>query len=193
MNTIILDTETSGLPITKKFGEYYDPIISKYYDNSRVIEIGYIVYSPNKTELFRRSFLIKPKNFTITNHDIHGITNNLANKEGIDIIDALEILECDISDVTLMVAHNINFDFNVLLSECYRNNNFRLADKLKSLNKECTMLMGQKYLKQKKYPSLKNLYLHFNGNKDANTLKCHRALDDTLMCANCYFNMKNKN
>ena len=191
MNTIVLDTETSGLPEMKKFGEYYNPLLLKYYDTSRIIEIGYVVYSSNKNELFRRSFLIKPKNFVITNHNIHGITNKMANDEGIQIVDALDILLCDILNVSNFVAHNVNFDYNVLLSECYRNYNFELADKLKSLNKECTMLMGKKYLNQSKYPSLKNLYLHFNKDVNGQTLKCHRAMEDTLMCANCYFNMIN--
>lgn len=190
MKTIILDTETSGLPITKKFGQYYHPSLLNYYDSSRIIEIGYIVFFSNK-ELFRRSFIIKPNGFTITNENIHGITNKFATEKGHNIVDILKILECDLCDVNTIVCHNVNFDLNVLLSECYRHNSLKLVEKLQNLTKECTMLMGQKFLKQKKYPSLKFLYTHLNNTN--NNLKCHRALDDTIMCADCYFKIKKLN
>ena len=51
MNIIVLDTETSGLPIQKKFNDYYDPIFTKYYDSSRIIEIGYIIYTHKQEEM----------------------------------------------------------------------------------------------------------------------------------------------
>lgn len=184
----MLDTETTGFPKTKSFDNYFDPSLTINYNNSRVIEIGYIVYTSNQKELFRRNFLIKPDNFVVTNTHIHGITDEMLKKDGISIIDALEIVECDLLDVSTMVAHNLNFDYNILLSECYRYNKLSLIDKFKSLNKECTMKMGQKVLKQKKFPNLQKLYLHFNK---TNNIKPHRALSDSIMCANCYFNMKN--
>lgn len=189
MCIIVLDTETTGLPITKSFNNYYDPISTKYYDSSRIIELGYIVYTQDQKELFKRSFLIKPDNFSVTNTHIHGITEKMVKKDGINMLDALEILECDLIDVTTIIAHNINFDYNVLLSECHRYNKLTLVDKIKKLKKECTMAIGQNFLNQKKFPGLQALYEHFNT---TNTLKAHRALDDAIMCADCYFNMKNK-
>lgn len=188
MSTIIVDTETSGLPILKGFNNYYDPILTTYYDSSRIIELGYIVYDFKQNFKFKRNFLIKPDKFIVTNTNIHGITMEELNKNGMSIIDALEILECDLEDVSLFVAHNLNFDYNIILSEAYRCNKFSLIEKLKNVSQECTMKMGQKFLNQKKYPKLQFLHSYFNPTKKIQT---HRAIDDAEMCANCYYNMKN--
>lgn len=190
-NILVLDTETSGLPVTKGFNNYNDPSLTEFYNNSRVIELGYIVYGQDQREIFKRNFLVKPNGFVVTNSHIHNITTEMLNKDGINMLDILEIFECDLQGVGVFVAHNISFDYNVLLSECYRHNKQTLITKLKSLNQECTMKMGQKILNQKKFPSLQVLYAHFNSESNIpNNLKCHRALDDSIMCADCYFKIK---
>lgn len=191
MNIMILDTETTGLPIKWINGEEmnYNEKFVELYNSARMIEIGYIVYSLEGTELFRRNFLIKPDNFIITNQEIHGITNEIVKKDGFPIVDILEILEVDLIGVDTLVAHNIMFDFNVLMAECVRYNRLTLVDTLKTLKQECTMKIGQKFLNQKKYPKLQELYSALNTD---NLVQPHRALDDSIMCANCYFKMKRK-
>jgi DNA polymerase III epsilon subunit-like protein len=188
-NIMVLDTETTGLPILRSYNNYHCPSFTQYYNNSRIIEIGYIIYSETGEEILKRNFLIKPKNFEIKNSDIHGITNEMVNTDGININDMFMFFEDDLKTVKTMVCHNIKFDYNVLLSECYRYKKYILIDKIKNLDKECTMLMGKVFLKQKKNPKLQILYSHFN--KDIEIIQTHRALDDSIMCANCYFNIKN--
>lgn len=183
MNVIVLDTETSGLPVTKGFGIYFDPSNSKYYDKSRLIELGYIVYNNNDIQLFERNYLVKPNNFVVTNTNIHNITNEELKTKGLPIIDVLEILESDLDNVGTMVCHNVKFDLHILLSECYRFNKFTLIEKLSKLKLICTMEMGKKALNQAKYPKLDFLHSTLIGPSE---LSSHRALNDAKMCANCY-------
>lgn len=185
---LVIDTETNGLPVTKGFNNYYDPIDLKYYEKSRIIEIGYIIYTNDGIELDRREFLIKPDNFNIENSHIHGITFNMANEKGISILDALDILEVDLMEINTIVAHNISFDLNIIMAECIRYNKLSLFEKLLLINKECTMTLGKKFLKSSKFPTLKILHQSIT-NKNEEQL--HRALDDSRICGECYFGMKN--
>ena len=40
---LVFDTETTGLPIFNN-RDYHDPSLLEFYDSSRVIELGYIIY-----------------------------------------------------------------------------------------------------------------------------------------------------
>ena len=93
MNKLFIDIETTGLPIRKGFNNYYEPSEIKYYDTSRMIEIGYIIYDNEKNRLKKISHLIKHHDdIKINNSKIHGITQNHINKKGILIIDVLNEL-----------------------------------------------------------------------------------------------------
>lgn len=186
-NIMVIDVETNGLPTTKGFGNYYDPKEIHYYNNSRLVEIGYIIYSFDGREIARREFLIKPNNFKIENSDIHGITFNMANDNGINVSDALDIFLIDILDIDTIVSHNINFDLNIIMAECYRYNKLDLIDILTIKNKECTMVTGKQYLKSNRFPSLVTLYKSLTKQ---NVNQLHRALDDSRICGECYFAMK---
>ena len=52
---------------------------------------------------------------------IHGITHQISKNQGFDIKDILEIFQVCINAADYVVAHNINFDRNMILAECYRN------------------------------------------------------------------------
>ena len=40
---LIIDTETTGFPITKGFNKYYDPIDHNKYDSARIVQIAWKV------------------------------------------------------------------------------------------------------------------------------------------------------
>lgn len=188
-NILVLDCETTGLPITKGFDKYYPVTQTKFYDRSRVIEIAYIIYSANSKKIKHVSSLIKPIDFTIDNTHIHGISNDIANREGIDISNALINLYNDLKNTDTIIAHNINFDINVISAECYRQKLGYIADSISAKKKECTMKVGQKFMNVYKYPKLIELYEYlFNRS----IIQEHRALSDVKYCAQCYFEM-NKN
>lgn len=186
-NIIFIDLETSGIPITK--GDiYYLPSELNFYDDSRIVEIAYLICTPKNEELLTYREIIKPDNFIIKNDFIHGIKHEDAIKNGKSIKLILEKLLKNIFNynVGLIVCHNINFDVNILLSECYRNLEFKiLIEVLNLLPKYCTCRTGsEKYTQNEKHIKLIELYgLLFNEDFEGQ----HNALNDTKACARCYF------
>lgn len=184
--TLFLDTETTGLPTTKGWGNYYNPSLTSYYDTSRLIEIAYIIYDSEKNIVKSIDYIIKPCGFEITNSKFHGITTHDAIEQGMYLSDVLKEFESDLDDVGTIVAHNINFDMNIILSECYRMKNIDIVKKIGMIERECTMEIGKTYMKSQKYPKLVDLYKHiFNKTIEQK----HRALSDTQICADCYYKM----
>jgi len=183
---IFLDIETNGLP-KRVSGKL--PAPSKYaeYDECRVIELGYIV--TNGREIIKKvNHIIKPNGFSITNDSIHGITEEMAYENGVDIDLVLSELLKDCEHADALVCHNIVFDKSILLAELYRNRNKDL-NKFKKLDEICTMRLGARKMKKGLYIKMDKLYeMLFDKKIDQN----HRALSDAEICMECYFEM-NKN
>ena len=188
-NIIVIDTETTGLPKTKGFNNYHDPKYSQYYDSSRLIEIGYIIFNNKGEKIKSNSFLIKPNKFLIKNTFIHGITHKDAVTNGIELNEGLNILNEDLNNIKTIVAHNILFDINIILSEAYRCNNNTLIDNIKDKELECSMKLGKDVLKLSRFPKLTLLYKTL-FNKEV--VQDHRALSDCILCSECYFKLKNE-
>ena len=189
MNKLFIDTETTGLPKMKGFNKYYSPSLLNYYDNARIIEIGYVIFSNDNIKIKEVNVLIKPDNFIISNTPIHGITTEEAINKGTDIKIVLLELEKDLENVDTIIAHNISFDINIIFSECYRIKNTNLIEKFKLKNYICTMKLGQSFMKCKKYPKLIELHKYLFNN---DIVQNHRALSDVIICYECYFEI-NKN
>ena len=181
---MVLDTETTGIPITAGFNKYYHPKELKYYDSARLVELGYIIYDDKGKEIKTVSHIVSPNNFSIDNWKIHGITNEIAAEEGIDINTVFDEFSKDLDNIDSIIGHNITFDMNVLLSEFYRHKKNELIDKFKNINVICTMKIGKVIMKQYKYPKLIELY-SFLFNEVCN--QEHRALSDVIICAKCFF------
>ena len=187
---MVLDTETTGIPITAGFNNYYHPKELKYYDTARLIELGYILYDIKGIKYKTVSNIVLPNNFSIDNWKIHGITNEIATKEGIELKEVLDKFSEDLDLVDTIIGHNIKFDMNVLLSEFYRNDRQDLIEKFKTKKVICTMQVGKVVMKQYKFPKLIELY-HFLFNEICN--QEHRALSDVIICAKCFFYISNNN
>lgn len=187
-NKMFIDTETIGLPITKGFDNYYSPRETKYYDNSRMIEIGYILYNSKNEKIKEVSNLIKPNNFEIGNSKFHGITNEKAFKEGKNLEDVLTELNNDLLSCDTIIAHNIGFDINIILAEAYRVKNKDLIKSIKLKKKECTMKISQQLMNVYKSPKLIETYEFLFKKK---IKQDHRALSDVIICADCYYKIKN--
>jgi DNA polymerase III epsilon subunit-like protein len=189
MSTLIIDIETSGLPKRKGYGQgNYDPKLIKYYENARIIELAYNIIDDENNILHSFDSLIIPDGFDITNTQFHGITSEECNMSGKLMTDVFEIISNDINkyNVKIIVSHNIAFDVNILLSECYRYNNL-LSKKIINCKKICTMLIGQKCMNLSKWPKLTHLYKYFYGNLPKQE---HRAKSDMEYCMKCYIKIK---
>lgn len=192
----IFDTETSGLPTRPSdYKRYANPFTdTDKYATSRVVEIGYITFSYNsetgqRVLIEQRSVIIKPDSFQINNSDIHGITHETAVSHGYDVRDVmLEFMEI-VAKSDILVSHNIDFDKNIVCAELVRSG---LRDSAQSFMKtrfECTMKIAMQKYDLTRFPTLKSLFekLCENGEKWTQN---HRAMDDALRAAECYFAMK---
>ena len=184
MNKIFIDTETTGLPIMIGYNRYHPYYQLEYYEQSRMIELGYMVYDSNNNKIKEFNKIIKPNNFEITNSHIHGITNEQAINEGINIIDALKELEQDLKYADTLIAHNINFDINIILSEASRGKCSKLVECLHKKVKKCTFKLAQT-IYNKNFKLVK-LYSHL-FNKEI--VQEHRALSDVKILVDCYYEL----
>lgn len=182
----IFDTETSGLP-KKRMANYKD---TDAYSTCRIVSIAWVVLGTDLEQVSRGTFLVKPKDFIIPESAtaIHGITNEEAYNNGYSMTDVVQVLRDDLLKCTHLVAHNISFDFGVLLHECHRIKDVVLVDYLFKMTRECTMQLGKKQLGLKKMPRLAELYSAlFNGKE---LVGAHNAVVDTDCCVECYCALK---
>jgi len=208
MLVLVFDTETTGLPkssIANKNTLGFWPYI---------VQFSYVVYDTNTNEITKlNDWIIKlPENINISEDStkIHGITNEMSQKRGVDISVALEEFFVDFYKCAEIVAHNMNFDFNMVNVEMMRMmENKNLGNKTEvQMNEDlnyfnnckkfyCTMQetiefcniemfdkKGRKYLK---FPKLLELYQKL-FNETPNNL--HNSLNDTVICLRCFMKWK---
>ena len=198
MRVLVFDTETTGLPSRKGYDKYFPYTELNHYDTSRIVSICWNLYN-NGTLLSKNYFIIKPDDsFSIDNEskscEINGITKEIAEQNGIPLIDLFVKLHTDLYNCDKIVAHNLLFDKNILLSELYRYKRQDLVDIFESKETYCTMQNSKDLLKiEMKYggyksPKLIELYLYLFGEKFDNE---HDASADTEACAKCYFELQN--
>lgn len=138
-----IDVETTGIPIMENSSKYYDPSKVSKYDLSRIVQIGYIVFTRNGDYLSGKKYIIKPDNFIITESKYHNITQNIAMTKGVNFLYFLKNLQKDIKNVKGIIGHNILFDINVLTSEMYRAKNTALPKHIAGIKKHCTMELSK--------------------------------------------------
>lgn len=181
---MVLDLETTGLPKTKGFGRYYEPSDLAMYETSRIVSIAWMILDSNLEEKEKEYFIVKPNNFNISNQSIsiHGITEAYAHENGIQLKDIVNVLEKTLNSYTdiEIVAHNVNFDTNILLSELFRSGSMDLYDKFMSLKRFCTMKHGKDIMQCSKFPRLGELYFFLLQKELTNA---HHALSDVESCA----------
>jgi DNA polymerase III epsilon subunit-like protein len=144
-NVFVFDTETTGLPErTTKWGTYWDYKMSDKYDSSRIVSIAWASLkkfdknniinnnnndnknnneNDNENDKKIHHHLRYPEGFSeIPTTHIHGISLNDALTKGMpfglilsNLGLAIALLEAD-----YIVAHNVGFDYHVLMNELYR-------------------------------------------------------------------------
>lgn len=198
IRVLFIDLETTGLPKQPCYDYYYDPKQVSYYEQSRIVQIAAITYDvdckePSKSVLVaEHDYIIKPNGFVIQNSHIHGIDQTLASFAGITLADAMSRIADDLNGCKLLVAHNLGFDKNVLLSELYRMDLQKYIPVISSMSEFCTSkgcsnLTKIPFNKSKfKQPKLAELY-KFLFKKEAVGL--HNALNDTHIMIKCFLEL----
>ena len=180
---MVLDTETNGLPVCKSFGVFPLYTDTTKYDTSRIVQVSYIIVDSDWNNIEESDTIIKLDNFKIENHQFHGITEEISETKGITFVEFAQYFSNSLDFVDTIIAHNIDFDFNVLCSELFRYNLYDILVKIESKRQICTMkgyknLVGARFKtgNRIKYPNLKELYFFATGEEMENH---HNSMYDT--------------
>lgn len=196
MKLLIFDTETTGLP-----PERHTPLIT----TARwpyIVQLSYILYDTETNCIIKSvDTLIKlPSEVYVPEEStkIHGITQKMCQEQGRNIKEVLLEFNDALLDADKLIAHNLQFDKNILIVEFIRNrltNNFTYNNV--TIPEFCTMLnsidlcslyrtnnIGKQY---KKYPKLVELHQKL-FNETPNGL--HNAMVDVITSLRCYYKMQ---
>jgi hypothetical protein len=116
MKFIFFDTETTGLPALWKKDALVAP--GNWPD---LVSIAWWIFNINRREktLVRKEYhVIKPEGWTISagSYEKHGISQAAADAQGKPLATVLALFREDLAGVSRLIAHNMNFDKNVLFN-----------------------------------------------------------------------------
>jgi DNA polymerase III epsilon subunit-like protein len=188
---LIFDIETTGLVKCKKFNVYPDYRNNEAYNSARIVQIAWTLIDSNYTTIDKKNYIVKRDGFNIPNSSFHGITNDISDIKGtkfeIIMLDFLEALK----QTSIIVAHNILYDFNVLTNHLFRYNLQYVHSLFVNKAKFCTSMASANLLKipmpyftnHFKYPSLQELHTFYFGKKIINA---HNAEIDVAATTKCF-------
>lgn len=189
MKVLVFDTETTGLP-KERFASFKDTHLWPH-----VIQLCAVMFDTETHCLTKECNIIQiADNVELESKsvEIHGITREKSQTEGIPIGDAMRSFSSLSRQADVIVAHNIRFDKSMLMvesqrcgvrHELYRSKNYCCTMKT---NKElCNIIAksakdGEEYIK---YPTLSELHEKLFGVRPVHT---HDAFVDVLICMRCY-------
>ena len=187
---LVFDVETTGL-LPK------NPTLE---NSPYITQLSFVLYDKDKKSIHfeYNQFIRIPEEIEIPVKvsEITGITRELLNEKGILIQDALLDFIVAFYGANLYVAHNLDFDWNMLITECARNcpTYEKILRDHKMHNCYCTMKMSKDLVKIErtnargvyyKFPTLAELY-EFLFKESAANLRLHDAREDVLCCLKCY-------
>ena len=185
----VFDTETSGLPF-KQRGSKYDYQNLEHFDTGRLISISWLLLDNNNDIVEKKTYFIKPDNFEVSEQsiNIHGLSREFLNENGCDIHQMLLHLNdlFEKYNITQVIAHNIDFDINILMSELFRYEYTITLEKISNVQLYCTMFGAQAKMGISKWPKLTEAYRYFYGDDITNA---HDAEFDTFHCYKVYLKL----
>ena len=191
MKILVFDTETNGLPLEKN---------ASIVDTAKwphILQLSFIVYDNVKDKIIQiqNNYIKKDINISEESTKIHGITREIIDKKGINIIDAMNKFDIALQNADIVVGHNISFDKRMYMVEAirhYRKQYFTVNGikkpeycTMKNSTKICKIEKINKSTNEKyfKYPTLKELHTHL-FNEFPNNL--HNSLIDVFATLRCY-------
>ncbi|MEK7859524.1 MAG: 3'-5' exonuclease [Elusimicrobiota bacterium] len=182
---LFFDTETTGLP------KNYKAPVSDLKNWPRVISVAWLLADDGGKEVKSAEYIIKPDGFTIPPEaaKIHGITDEIARRDGVALKPVLDELAADIDACALLIAHNVAFDEKILGAEYLRSG---APNRVEAKPKSCTMHSSTAYCAipgpyGNKWPKLQELHVKLFKEGFAGA---HSALADVRACSRCYFELK---
>lgn len=113
---LFFDTETTGLP------QFYNAPITQVSNWPRLVQLAFLEYYEDGSLAAKHNYIIKPEGFTIPREAtlIHRISNEQAQTEGKDLTQVLDIFADAINESVILIAHNFDFDRNIVGAEFIR-------------------------------------------------------------------------
>ncbi|MEZ2416095.1 DNA polymerase III subunit alpha [Muriicola sp. E247] len=113
---LIFDTETTGLP------KRWNAPVTDVDNWPRCVQLAWQLHDEMGNLLEQHDFLIKPEGYDIPYdaEQIHGISTQLAEKEGIPLAEALELFNTALGKTRFLVGQNVGFDINITGAEYHR-------------------------------------------------------------------------
>ena len=210
MRVLVFDTETTGLPKSKIINP--DTLNLWPY----VVQFSYVIYDTILNDIVETSDSIVKLEDGITipedSTKIHGITNEISSKNGIDIDLILQDFFYHLNNVDLLVGHNVSFDINMIKVELLRiiyENHLNISDdEIKTIKNNlhfltnyknicCTLQssidlcnikainkFGKEYIK---FPKLLELHQKLFESTPNNL---HNSFNDILVTLRCYIKLR---
>jgi DNA polymerase III epsilon subunit-like protein len=207
MKLLVFDTETTGLPPKSKTLKNEELHLWPY-----IVQFSYIVYDTETHGIvkIKDDIIHIPIEMCQEVIDIHGITNDMARASTCLINNSLQEFYADLLKVDQLIAHNFQFDWNMIQIEL-----MRLAIREKTHNEDdlyisilktiqevpteniyctmtnstarCDLKMRSKFGKEfVKFPKLSELHNHLFGVVPRNL---HNSLNDVVICLRCYYKL----
>ncbi len=178
MKVLIFDTETTGLPKLRQ------PSFRGPNNWPHIVSISWVILDADTNKVIDlKSHIVKPRNWIIPQDSvkIHGITQEKAVQEGVDL--QIAISEFLAQPYDILVAHNLEFDYNVLHNAI----NWDLGIEFKGITKPkyCTMELSKDICKLNgmfgyKSPKLSELY-EYTFKRKPDTHSLHNSLYDATI------------
>jgi len=189
MSNLFLDIETTGLPVD------YFGLIMDTSNWPRVLQMGMVIKNRHGGTMYEKEFLIKPDGWKVAATEIHGITQEEADRHGVGILVALAELSKWAHVCDVIICHNVDFDLPVVQAEYYR---YSLPHPYNGKRIQCTQKQTTEILKIRKkqngfnqsaykWPSLKELAAYCKVKWEGEE---HTALAEAEVCAKCYYIIK---
>lgn len=187
---LIFDTETTGLP------KRWDAPVSDVDNWPRAVQIAWQLHDEMGVVIEHQDYLIKPEGFNIPfdAEKIHGISTELAQKQGVELQLVLEKFSHALEQAKFIVGQNVGFDVNIMGAEFYRMDSVNAMESLPVLD-TCTEITaslckipggrGGKF----KLPTLTELHEFLFHEPFA---EAHNATADVEATTRCFFELIRK-
>jgi DNA polymerase-3 subunit alpha len=184
---LIFDTETTGLP------KRWDAPITDSNNWPRCVQIAWQLHDAFGNCIEHQDYLIKPEGYNIPYdaEKIHGISTELAQEQGADLVEVLQKFNEALNKTKFVVGQNVKFDLNIMGAEFHRSDISNVLQELPVLD-TCTEhtaalceIPGGRYGKFK-LPTLSELHEFLFNER---FVEAHNATADVEATTRCFFEL----
>ena len=202
MKIIVFDTETTGLPKSRTITP------NTIHLWPFIVQFSYIIFDTDTNTMLKSyDAIVKLKPYNVISKDsieFHGITQEISESKGINIDTVLFAFISDMRNADMIVAHNVEFDLNMIRVELLRLEQSALDVDLElrkaifedQTNFYCTMKESINLCKIEKensrgtyykFPTLTELHKHLFAVEPKHL---HNSYHDILCTIRCFIKMK---